>query len=226
MGGTLIALLLLGVPPTEGDGASAASVPQMATTEQASAAPRSGAELREAVRAALRRWAKPSDEDAQKAACQFLILYDELGKDDQLAGSQREYFRCKVRSRLLDLSQQISKRIAREKRLAENQAKDRPASVELPPGKGGLLAQQVAVPNIAAGFGQSGFGQRTAPGGDYGPQLVELIQRTIAPMSWDVNGGPGSIYYWYPGRALVVRQMDAGHDDIGNLLRQLGQANR
>ena len=231
MTGTLIAVLLLTTPPSEGGVLPATSAVEAKSAEPASAAPRTGVELRDAVRQALRRWAKPDDKDAEKAAVDFLRLYDELGQDDQLAVSQREYFQTKVRSRLLDLSEQISKRIAREKRLAKNEDKSeardaQPASVAVPEGKGQPLAQNVAVPGFAAGFGQSGFGRGVAPGGDYGPQLVELIQRTIAPMSWDVNGGPGSIYYWQPGRALVVRQTGETHNDIGNLLRQLEQVNR
>jgi len=231
MNGTLIALLLLGAPPAEGVENAAATLPQATLAEQTPAAPRSGVELRDAVRAALARWARPQDKDAEKAAVAFLRLYDELYRDDQLAASQREYLRTKVRSRLLGLSKQISKRIAREKRLAKDEPKNQgadedrlPASVDLPEGKGEPLAQNVAVANFATGFGQSGFGRGGSD--DYGPQLVELIQRTIAPSTWDINGGPGSIYYWRPGRALVIRQMDAVHDDVGNLLRQLDQANR
>jgi hypothetical protein len=223
MTGTLIAVLLLVAPPSEGGELPAATAE---SAELIAVPPRTGVELREAVPEALRRWAKPDDEHAEKAAVDFLRLYDELGRDDALATSQREYFQTKVRSRLLDLSEQISKRIAREIRLAKNEDKHEarrapPASVDLPDGKGEPLAQNVAVPGFAAGFGR-----QVGPGGDYGPQLVELIQRTIAPRSWDVNGGPGSIYYWQPGRAIVVRQMDAVHDDIGNLLRQLERANR
>ena len=55
---------------------------------------------------------------------------------------------------------------------------------------------------------------------------MELIQRTIAPASWDVNGGPGTIQYWRPGRALVVRQTDEMHERIGDVLKQLDRAGR
>jgi hypothetical protein len=61
---------------------------------------------------------------------------------------------------------------------------------------------------------------------DYGPELVELIQQTIAPQTWDVNGGLGSAYYWRPGRALVIRQTGNVHDQLGGLLEQLGRAGR
>ena len=59
---------------------------------------------------------------------------------------------------------------------------------------------------------------------DYGQELVELIQTVIRPETWDVNGGPGTIYYWYPGRALVIRQMGEVHEEIGGALDQLRRA--
>ncbi len=61
---------------------------------------------------------------------------------------------------------------------------------------------------------------------DYGQDLVDLIQRTIAPTTWDVNGGQGSIYYWSHGRALIIRQTDEVHEQIGGVLEQLGRMNR
>ena len=40
---------------------------------------------------------------------------------------------------------------------------------------------------------------------DWGPDLVDLIERTINPAFWDVVGGPGSIVYYRPLQCLVVR---------------------
>ena len=59
---------------------------------------------------------------------------------------------------------------------------------------------------------------------DYGQHLVDLIQQTIAPQSWDVAGGRGSIRYWRPGKALVVRQTEEVQHDVGNVIRQLRRA--
>ena len=72
-----------------------------------------------------------------------------------------------------------------------------------------------------------GGGPGSAPGNadeDYGPSLVELIQNTISPESWDVNGGPGSIYYWRGQHALVVRATGEVHDAIGDVMEQLNRA--
>jgi hypothetical protein len=56
---------------------------------------------------------------------------------------------------------------------------------------------------------------------DYGQGLVDLIQTVVRPQSWDVQGGPGSIFYWYPGKALVIRQTDEIHEEILGVLEQL-----
>jgi len=52
---------------------------------------------------------------------------------------------------------------------------------------------------------------------DYGPHLVALIQRTIAPEFWNVNGGPGIIVYYPPLRVLVVRATSQVHGQIQDL---------
>ncbi len=79
-----------------------------------------------------------------------------------------------------------------------------------------------------AGFGGPGMSGGMMGGGgpygfDHGPELVDLIQQTISPQTWDVNGGPGVIYYWRPGRAMVIRQTGEVHRQIGGLLEQMGR---
>lgn len=56
---------------------------------------------------------------------------------------------------------------------------------------------------------------------DHGPMLVELIQRTISPSSWDLNGGASSIRYWRPGMALVVRAPGGVHEKVRPVVQQL-----
>lgn len=51
--------------------------------------------------------------------------------------------------------------------------------------------------------------------GDWGPVLVDLIQRTIHPDFWDVQGGPGTIVYYAPLHCLVVRATAEVHGDVG-----------
>jgi hypothetical protein len=221
----MVALALVGVVPLDGS-ASPDSGPA-ATAAEPFVPPRSGGELREAAHKALARWARPNDKQADLAAREFLALYDELGRDGKLAPLERAQLRNKVRGRLQDLAQQIQKRVAIERRLAR-QTGAAPKSVDAATdGTTGVLAQWGGFG--AAGLGGPGVGGAGNPGtanDDYGQQLVDLIQQTIAPASWDINGGPGSMYYWRPGRALVVRQTSEVHDQLGDLLDQLGRAGR
>lgn len=52
-------------------------------------------------------------------------------------------------------------------------------------------------------------------------RLIDLIQTTIAPETWDVNGGKGSIRYYSPLQVLVVRQTGEVHHQLGGVLGQL-----
>lgn len=70
----------------------------------------------------------------------------------------------------------------------------------------------------AANLNQANFGRGPA---DFGPMLVALIQDTISPPSWDVNGGSSTIQYWRPGMALVVRAPQGVHEQIGPVMGQL-----
>lgn len=58
---------------------------------------------------------------------------------------------------------------------------------------------------------------------DDGQALVELIQATIAPQTWDVNGGQGTIRYWPAWHVLVVRQTEDVHEQIGGVVHGLRQ---
>ncbi len=51
--------------------------------------------------------------------------------------------------------------------------------------------------------------------------LIDLIQATIAPESWDVNGGLGSAYYFPLLKVLVIRQTAEVHGGLGGVLEQL-----
>ena len=50
---------------------------------------------------------------------------------------------------------------------------------------------------------------------DNADQLIELIQTSIAPETWDVNGGNGTIFFYAPLNALVVRATSEIHFQLG-----------
>lgn len=56
--------------------------------------------------------------------------------------------------------------------------------------------------------------------------LIELIERTIDPEFWDVNGGPGTIMYYPPLQCLVIRATSHVHWKIGGVLGGVRDAGR
>jgi hypothetical protein len=52
-------------------------------------------------------------------------------------------------------------------------------------------------------------------------ELIDLIQSTIAPESWAVNGGRGTIVFYSPLNVLVIRQTAEVHHQIGGTINQL-----
>lgn len=54
-------------------------------------------------------------------------------------------------------------------------------------------------------------------------QLIDLIVNTIAPDSWQQNGGKGSITYYPINPALVIRQTGETHEQVSQLLQALGK---
>lgn len=238
MSSVWIAAVVLAVSPPEAT-TPVEQPPAAAAEQRPLLPPRTGRELMRAAHEALARWARPEDHQVGLAAGQFIVLYRELLADDKLASSQRRNLSGKIRGRLLVLQRRVEKHIAIQKRLARQQK--RPQSIKTPPGRGEVLAQWggrgggglgggFGGRGVGGGFGGAGFGGGMMGGmagaGDNGEQLVELIQQTIAPATWDVNGGAGSIYYWRPGHALVIRNHGEVHDRVGGLLEQLNRLGR
>lgn len=220
--------VVLSVSGNPSSAAAADVTPPAKAAAPAVPAPRSGRELAGAAHAALRKWAKASDKDADAAARSLLVIYCELQADTRLARSTRENLRTTVRARLDQLSAQISKRIAKDKASGKNiAAKTDPAKADpnvktvAATGSPRPLAQ-VGVP-AGGGLGGAAGGQQNATA-DNGQALVDLIQNTISPKSWDVNGGNCTIYYWQQQHAIVVRATGDVHDQISDVLQQLDRA--
>ena len=157
--------------------------------EIASPGPRA---LRSAIRAALRETAKAPD--AAESARRLVPLYAELQQDTRMAESDRKHYLAILRGRLTKLQAKI-----------ESDSRD---SLENPPGSEPALASASIAAHARGG----------GPVRDNGRELVELIQRTIAPDTWDVNGGLGSIIYYQPLRVLVVRQTAENHGIVGGVV--------
>ena len=57
-------------------------------------------------------------------------------------------------------------------------------------------------------------------GGSFGNagELIDLIRTTIAPGTWDIDGGPGRIFYFRG--VLIIHQTDEAHTEIASALQQ------
>jgi general secretion pathway protein D len=98
--------------------------------------------------------------------------------------------------------------------------------------KGGMMNSSVQAQILPVGTGQvkAGAAQKNGyagPGGAGGgnqadfDSLIELITSTVAPSSWDSNGGAGSIAPFNTNLTLVVSQTQEIHEQIADLLQQL-----
>ena len=166
----------------------------------AQAADRPTASLRAQVDLLLRHEATAKTTDERRAAVRDLVdLARQIDASTGIAPAERSRARNRVRARLAQLRRELE----------QPAAADRAARRDRPP----LLAQ--------VGPGAGGRpGNPPAPP-DRGDDLAELIRQTIAPETWDVNGGNGVIVYFPARRVLVVRQQSEVHWGLAGVLNQL-----
>ncbi|MDO4856398.1 MAG: hypothetical protein Q4A17_00450 [Thermoguttaceae bacterium] len=179
-----------------------------------------GKELQKEAQTALKHWKKVPETQAENAARELLGLYREVETDETLPESTRKLLLRNLRVKLDALSIQIAEaELARKSAEKSGEKKEeKPASVKKLPEKA-EMAQQAA-----PGFGAPGFGAGNQVNEEAGEQLVEVIQNTIHPESWEQNGGNGTIQFWSPNGHLIIRQTDENHQKIQNLLDQLRRA--
>jgi len=178
------------------------------------------ANLSQQVKSLLCKHAQADSVSDQVALTLDIVsLVKQLSSDPRFPRSrQMNQLRTALFTRLRSIRKDVEADIRRQKRKPTiNASKRGPENIEINPT---ILAQLNQVAN----------GNANLPGGnlanagqlpDYAPMLIEVIQQTISPPSWDVNGGASSIQYWRPGMALVVRAPDGLHREMSPLLRQL-----
>jgi hypothetical protein len=216
---TLVVGLLLALP---------AAPPEKQPPGNSETQTRSGQELRNAVHEALRSQATARGAQIDKAVRELSALYQELSSTTQLNPREQRELRAVVRSRLM----RIGEKLQRQLNPVESPAEVPPAALaQVPANRAAAPAnappnRAPARPNPGAAFGP---GAQTAAGASAwdamtsqnAQQLIDLIQTTIAPASWDVNGGPGTIVYFAPRQVLVVRQTGDVQDRVGAAIRGL-----
>jgi hypothetical protein len=156
-----------------------------------------------------------------------MLLLLELEQDQNLPHDDRVALHTQVRSRLMKIESTLRAELAHQNQTAPtSQQGNAPVEnmITPTPNQPAVLAQ-VAMPGAAAAgrgmvAGRGGnIGQ--GPNADGGPELVDLIHTVVAPRTWDVNGGPGTVVYYRNLRALVIRAPAEVHEQVGDLLGQL-----
>lgn len=168
------------------------------------------AELRRGVNAALKSEAVSARQGENPAEVTALVdLYLAMAADPRRDESPLvQKLGARVKARLVMVKRKVSR--------AKGKEVKRPAET--------VLAQQMG-PGGAGGAslpGAAGTAAMATP--DYGPELVDLLQRVISPEVWDINGGPATIAYYRLGRALVVRAPGEVHHKLGTVVRDLRAA--
>jgi len=187
----------------------------------------------EEVREALRQEAIAATPGRRATAIRRLAsLYDEISADPRLEASETlAHMRTKLWSRLTTIQRDLKRQIGREADLTAPSSS--PDELQSPGSKtdaAEALAARLARiayswegPSSVAAANEAAFGGGPLIG-DWGPALVNLIERTIAPDKWDTVGGPFSIMYYAPLKVLVVRATDEVHHRVGDALGGLRAA--
>jgi hypothetical protein len=160
--------------------------------------------------------AQTTSEKAQWAH-RLIAIHSEITSDPRFAENEwLQNQRGKVWSRLLQIRDELKRYLAKQKRI--------PLSPQLQESR--EISDILAAHYDFSGQMAGGPTLMMARGGgaislDYGDELVELIQNTINPATWDVNGGQGTIVYYRPCMALVVRASSSVHEELGGLLGEI-----
>lgn len=156
-------------------------------------------------------------EDAIAAICDLYVV---LRSDSRYATS--EMLRgdaAKLRRRLISIAERRENRLTREgvaKPAGLSESVDKIVRDSL------KAAEDQATSSPAAEdpkHPKTGFAP--APLGSNPWELVELIQRVVAPDLWDTQGGPATIQYFAMRRVLVVSATTDVHEQIRDLLTAL-----
>lgn len=191
----------------------------------------------------IRETRAQSDRERVSAIEDLCDLYEELKQDPRLTTSAvLQGYKAKYYGRLQRLKRDLEGEMKRKERQASKSSNasfgegafpatdPRPTDqARLEAEAAGSFSEQFPLLFAANGgptplFWYAGGRYGGGANGDYGDDLVRLIQRTIKPDFWDVNGGPGSIYFYRPLNALVIRATSEVHHDLGGALDGLRKA--
>ncbi len=203
------------------------------TTTPAKAEPRPFHAIQGEISDLLKREAQAKEPSARAAVLQRMCdLHGEILRDERYATSDTlADYRIRLWSRLrrvqADLKRQLARAGEKEGQSTADNAASLAAADEVSLAAADSLATSLSMLDQSQGGPGYllGFGGRAVPP-DFGQDLVDLIEQTINPAFWDVNGGPGTIVYYAPLRCIVVRATSEVHGNVGGLIGGLRAAGK
>lgn len=156
-----------------------------------------GDDLAEECERAVRESAKRARPDPTEMVPRLVELYGRLNETTELGRSEATRLQSRIEFRLQQLQRTLKSTIARAERTAARSSQP----VRSRPSEEKSFAAPRDVANARA--------------------LIDLIQSTVAPESWEINGGHGSIRYYAPLKVLVIRQTTETHYQLRGTLKQL-----
>jgi hypothetical protein len=188
-------------------------------------------EYQQQISSLLKREAQSKSVAEKAAAVRAMCeLHGEIVHDRRYATSDvlKEY-RSRLWSRLTRIKADLKQQLARNK--GNKETLDNLAALESADAISAIAADSLAQSLSLLDQSQGGPARLLNFGGaagaiDWGPDLVDLIERTINPSFWDVVGGPGTIIYYQPLQCLVVRATAEVHGNIGSVLGDVRRAGR
>lgn len=184
-------------------------------------------QLSDALKAESQAGSRAKQAEIVRRMCE---LHSQMVRDPRFQSSDAlKQYRGQLWSRLTKIKASLKQQLAREASVAS----DNKMSAALEAADDFMVAATTSLADSLAIFdqAQAGPGQWAALGGgpfapDWGPDLVELIERTINPSFWDVAGGPGTIVYYRPLQCLVVRATSEVHGRVGGVVGDLRGAGK
>ena len=147
--------------------------------------------FRESYLRTMRESARRTQPDPFEVVPRLLTLLEDVDRVEGVASAERARMQRVLQVRLVEMQDRLARDLRRSSR-----------------GRG---PRSGASPSSFAGPADQAQARR----------LIDLIQKTVAPESWEVNGGRGTISYYSPQQVLVVRQTGEVHHALGGILEQL-----
>ena len=183
------------------------------------------AEIEREMTAALREEATARPQSQRGAKVQRLCdIHAAIVADPRFATSDTlKAYRAKLWSRLTKVKQELRRDVARDTgRPAPDLAREQALRLSA-----ASMADALSLADLAAGAPTGLLARGGAAQIESNAQtLIELIERTIDPDFWDVNGGPGTIFYYPNLQCLVIRATGEVHGQIGGVLGGVRDAGR